>query len=214
MRLSGMSRAQLRAQPPALPVLGCPVLSCTVLSCTVLALAACAAPAAAPASHPAAQGTTTATQATRAPSAPPGRAVPAGAARVTLALVPDANVRARPPQPAEVTQPAKVRQLAALINGLPPFPSGRYSCPLDAGARLALTFSGGRPGPALAVATVKLEGCAGVDLVTGGRREPGLGPVNGGRRTAARALQIAGLTWNLDHAQSSFTPGGPARGVR
>jgi hypothetical protein len=89
---------------------------------------------------------------------------------VTLSLDPDANVHVKPPKPATITDPATIKRLTALIDGLPVFPAGAYeSCPFDAGAQLVLTFSAARAGPALAVATVKLEGCQGVELTVRGQ---------------------------------------------
>lgn len=128
---------------------------------------------------------------------PPSETIPAGTALVTFTLHPDMNVHRKPPQPVTVTSQAEIRQLAALINGLPAFPAGMYSCPTDGGASLVLTFRAGKAGPVLAVATIDLEGCEGVGLVIGGRQQPGLGTPDGGRPVAARAVKIAGLTWNL-----------------
>jgi hypothetical protein len=172
-----------------------------------LALAACAA-APAPTHAPTPAQATNVTQQT-GPPAPAAKssngqraardaaAIPAGASAVTLALHPDVNVHVKLPSPVTVTDPAKVRRLAALINGLPAFPAGAYSCPFDGGAALVLTFSAGRGGAELAVATVSLEGCEGVGLVAGGKPQPGLGAVDGGRQVAARALKAAGLNWDL-----------------
>lgn len=131
------------------------------------------------------------------PERPPGETIPAGTALVTLTLHPDVNVHRKPPQPVAVTSQAEIRQLAALVNGLPAFPAGMYSCPMDGGASLVLTFRAGQAGPVLAVATIDLEGCEGVGLVIGGRQQPGLGTPDGGRQVAARAVKLAGLTWNL-----------------
>jgi hypothetical protein len=137
----------------------------------------------------------------------PTETLPAGISAVTLTLRPDMNVHNIPPKPVTVTDAAKVRELIALINGLPTFPAGSYSCPEDGGARLVLTFSahvGATVGatasaPATATATVSLEGCEGVDLVIGGAQQPGLGSPDGGRQVAGQALKIAGLSWNLAH---------------
>jgi lipoprotein-anchoring transpeptidase ErfK/SrfK len=189
----------------------------------VLALAACGT---APASQPFAKTAATQTAQPR-PSGPAGPAstsnvsanmvptgtaatkkvparersetIPAGATTVTLVLKPDANTHASPPKPDKVTDPAKIRQLTALINRLPAFPAGVYSCPFDGGAQLVLTFGVGQGRPALAVATVKLEGCEGTDLTISGVSWPALGPLDGGRQTAAQALKIAGLNhWSLN----------------
>jgi hypothetical protein len=116
---------------------------------------------------------------------------------VSVARDPDMNVHVKPPATVTVTDQAKVRGLAALVNGLPPFPPGAYSCPADGGARLVLTFGAGRGRAPGAVATVSLEGCEGVGLVIGGAQRPGLGHVDGGRQVAGQALKVAGLSWNL-----------------
>jgi hypothetical protein len=136
-------------------------------------------------------------QVTWLPDGTPGEAIPAGATAVTLALTPDVNVHVKPPRPATVTDPVKVRQLTALIGGLPVFPRGTYNCPFNGAARLVLTFSAGAGGQVLAVATVSLEGCQGVDVTVRGRQQTELGSPGGGRGNAARALKLAGLRWEL-----------------
>jgi hypothetical protein len=66
-----------------------------------------------------------------------------------------------------------------------------------------LTPSGPAPppaagrGPALAVATVNLEACEGVDFTVGGKQQSGLGSVDGGQQVAAQAVQAARLNWKL-----------------
>ena len=129
------------------------------------------------------------------PARAPGEMIPGGATAVTLSLTQGMNTHDKAPAPVTVTDQATVRKLTALINSLPLFPAGSYSCPMDDGSSLALTF---RDGSALAVAKVSLTGCEGVDLTIGGQRQPGLGPVDGGRSTAVKALQAAGLNWDLN----------------
>ena len=73
-----------------------------------------------------------------------------------------------------ITDPAKVRALTALINGLTLFPPGAPDCPADFGGNLVLTFRAGPRTPALAVATVDLSGCDGVDLTIDGKSQPTL----------------------------------------
>jgi hypothetical protein len=116
---------------------------------------------------------------------------------VTLTLHPDVNVHVAAPKPVTITNQAKVTALAALINDLPLFPPGTYSCPMDAGGELVLAFNSGPGAGASAVATVDLEGCEGVSLVTDGRQQPGRGRPDGGRQVAAQALTSVGLSWNL-----------------
>jgi hypothetical protein len=126
-----------------------------------------------------------------------GGRIPAGVTAVTLSLRPGMNAHAKPPAPVTVTGQATVGKLVALVDGLPPFPAGHYSCPMDDGSGLMLTFSAGPAGKVLAVATVALAGCEGVDLTIGGKQQPGLGAPDGGRPDAAQALKIAGLRWAL-----------------
>ncbi len=80
----------------------------------------------------------------------------------------------KPPKPVTITDPAQVSELKALINGLPLFPPGMFSCPADFGDDLVLTFRAGPRTPALAVATVDFAGCDGVDLTINGKPQPAL----------------------------------------
>jgi lipoprotein-anchoring transpeptidase ErfK/SrfK len=183
----------------------------------VLALAACsAAPASQPsvktaATHAAQTGKPDSTNPAWANKVParmsptnvaptikaPGETIPARATTVTLTLKPDVNAHVKPPHPDTVTNPVKIRQLTALINGLPAFPAGIYSCPFDGGGQLVLTFRAAAAGTALAVATINLEGCEGVNLTVAGRQQSAVGKLDGGRPTATQALKIAGLNWKL-----------------
>jgi hypothetical protein len=102
----------------------------------------------------------------------------------------------QPPAPATVTDPAKVSQIAALIDAQPLFPPGPYSCPADDGQFLRLTFRARTGGPVLAVATLATSGCEGILITVGGKQQPELGPAVG-RTTASQVLKIAGLRWQL-----------------
>ena len=144
-------------------------------------------------------GTTLAGRASPSDPAPTGSPVPNRATVVTVSLHPDFNVHVTPPKPVAVTSPASVRGLTSLIDGLPAFPSGTFSCPMDAGARLTLSFKAGQNGPVLMVATVDLEGCQPVGVTVNGKEQPARGGPDGGRAVAAQALKIGGLTWNLGH---------------
>jgi hypothetical protein len=136
-------------------------------------------------------------QVTWIPSRPATEVVPSAARAVTLTVKPNMNSTAKPPAPVTITKLGRVRALAALINGLPEFPPGMYSCPADFGDALVLTFRAHPGGPALAVATVELSGCEGVGFTVGGKRQPGLGGPGDGSAVATQALKIAGLTWTL-----------------
>jgi hypothetical protein len=130
-----------------------------------------------------------------APSTAPGK-VPATATAVTISMEIGLNQGGRkPPAPVTITDPAKVRALIALINGLGRFPPGQYSCPADFADGLTLTFLAGPGARAIAVATVDLSGCDVVGLTIGGRRQPDLaGP---GTDSGPRILRAAGLPWRI-----------------
>lgn len=98
-----------------------------------------------------------------------------------------------------VTAPSAVRGLTSLINGLPTFPSGTFSRPMDGGARLTLSFSATPGGPARTVATVNLEGCQSVGMTVNGKQQQARGGPDGGRAVATQALKIGGVLWNLGH---------------
>jgi hypothetical protein len=135
-------------------------------------------------------------QVTWLPARPASEQVPAVARAVTISMDLGLNAGGKePPKPVTITDPAKVRALKALINGLAVFPPGPYSCPADFGDDLVLTFRAGPGTPPLAVATVDLEGCDGVDLTIDGRSQPALaGP---GTDTGPQLLKAAGLTWKI-----------------
>ena len=107
-----------------------------------------------------------------------------------------------------ITGPVRLRRIVALVDGLPLFPPGVFFCPVDGFARLVLTFRARPGGPALAVAEPDLEGCQRVSFTIGGKPQPSLGPVGGGRSFAASVARIAGLPWNLSKLLGNgLTPG-------
>ena len=107
------------------------------------------------------------------PARPASEKVPATAQAVTISMDLGPNQGGtRPPTPVTITGPAKVRALTALINGLARFPPGTFNCPADFGDDLVLTFRAGPRTPALAVATVDLAGCDGVDFTLDGKPQP------------------------------------------
>jgi hypothetical protein len=132
-------------------------------------------------------------QVTWLPARQAAEQVPARAKAVTIAMDIGMNQGGKkPPRPVTVTDPAKVRALIALIDGLPLQSPGTYHCPADFGDSLTLTFRASPQAPPLAVATVTLSGCQGVALTVGGKPQPGL---QGG--IGARILQVAGLPWKM-----------------
>ncbi|MGH3149242.1 MAG: hypothetical protein ACRDOB_00720 [Streptosporangiaceae bacterium] len=131
------------------------------------------------------------------PPRPAAEGVPSAAQAVTIAVKSDMNLHVTPPAPVTVTDPARVRRIVALVDGLPLSPRGGFSCPADGGATLVLTFRAQPGGPALAVAEPGLEGCEMVSFTIGGQPQPTLGSLDGGRLFAASVARIAGLPWNL-----------------
>ena len=123
--------------------------------------------------------------------------VPPAAQAVTIAVKPDINLHITPPAPVTVTDPAQVRRIVALVDGLPLSPPGDFSCPFDGFARLVQTFRAQPGGPALAVVEPDLEGCQWVSFTIGGKPQPSLGPAGGGLSFAASVARIARLPWNL-----------------
>jgi hypothetical protein len=153
---------------------------------------------------------------------PASERLPSAATIVTFTAVRGSASYLPPaPAPATITDPARVRRIAALVNSLPLYPQGMINpgCPMDAGQRLVLTFRARSGGPALAVAALELGGCPVVTLTIDGRQQP---PLTGASTLARETLQAAGLHWpGYDQADSSgpgetpgpivsTTPAGPA----
>jgi hypothetical protein len=142
-------------------------------------------------------------QVTYTPARPSGSYIAVAAVHsVLVTAVPGPNDRTAPPAPLLVTDPAKVRDLVALVNGLPLFPPGTYSCPMDDGKGVRLTFlstrGGGKAanGPVieaavLAVAFAKANGCGGVQLTIAGTQTS----LGWGSTAAEQALAITGMSW-------------------
>lgn len=132
------------------------------------------------------------------PPRPAAEVVPPAAQAVTIAVKPDINLHITPPAPVTVTDPAQVRRIVALVDGLPLSPPpGDFNCPFDGSASLVLTFQAQPGGPALAVAEPDLEGCQWVSFTIGGKPQPSLGAVDGGLSFAASVARVAGLPWNF-----------------
>jgi hypothetical protein len=130
------------------------------------------------------------------PARPASEKVPATAQAVTISMDLGLNQGGkRPPKPETITDPVRVSELKALINGLALFPPGMFSCPADFGDDLVLSFRAGPRTPALAVATVDFAGCDSVDLTINGKPQPALaGP---GTDNGPRILKTAGLAWTI-----------------
>jgi hypothetical protein len=120
--------------------------------------------------------------------------VPAQAKAVTITMDPDPNQGSeKPPEPATITDPAKVRKLAALINSLPVYTPGLRRClPNEIGASLTLTFRASPQGPPLASVTSQLSICQDITLTIGGKPQPDLRGAIG-----PKILQVAALPWTI-----------------
>jgi hypothetical protein len=123
--------------------------------------------------------------------------VSASASVLTIAHVMDMNLNNPAPKSVTLTDPARVRQIAALINALPLAQPGTFHCPMDAGAMLLLTFRARPGGPVLAVADLATESCQVVSFALAGQPQQKLGQVGGGDSLAAKVLRMAGLSWTL-----------------
>jgi len=120
--------------------------------------------------------------------------VPAQAKAVTITMNLDPNQGGeKPPKPTTITDPAKVRKLAGLINSLPVYTPGLRGClPDEIGASLTLTFRASPQGPPLAAATSQLSSCQDITLTIGGKPQPGLRGAIG-----PKILQVAALPWTI-----------------
>ncbi len=96
--------------------------------------------------------------------------IPAGVRRLTVS---ESQAEKTLIAPFTVRSAEKLRRVTALIDSLPLFPPGAYSCPADFGFEIRLAFYGHHGAP-LAVSLVDPNGCEGVGLKIHGHREPGL----------------------------------------
>ncbi|MGH3295197.1 MAG: hypothetical protein ACRDP7_25710 [Trebonia sp.] len=142
-------------------------------------------------------------QVTWTPAKPAGAVVPAAARAVTLSMNYGGNADGRkPPAPVTITDPVTVGDLAALVDHVPPLPSGSYNCPFADGMAFDLSFRARPGGPAIAFAVLQLNGCEWVDL-TVGKQDYSLGNPAGARSLATQVLKVAGVPWNLPPFQWS-----------
>lgn len=128
------------------------------------------------------------------PPRPASDLVPAAVRAVTIAQVPGAEA---PPGgrllgPVTITDPARVRALAALVDALPLslIPPGA-PCAMPAGPYLSLTFRARPAGTELAVAETD-QNCGTVDLTISGKETPAL---TQGPAVETGILKLAGLPW-------------------
>jgi len=119
--------------------------------------------------------------------------VPGTVRVVVVTPVPGMNDKAKPPAPLTVTDRGRVRRLVSLVNGLSLAPRGVFTCMMDDGRGVRLTFLSSPGRTVLANALAKSSGCGGVRLTIGARTTAlGLGP-----SAARQALAISGMNWKL-----------------
>ena len=135
------------------------------------------------------------------PPRPAGSKIPTTARTVTIAessngdmAGPGGPTDKRLPAPVTITDPATVRALATLIDGLPlsTIPPDT-PCPATVGPYLSLTFRARSGGPALATVQTD-QPCDGVTLTVGGKQEPTL---QNEPTLDGRILKLAALPWKL-----------------
>lgn len=134
------------------------------------------------------------------PAKPAAERVPSAAKVVTVTVLtaPGGSPTHRA-GPVIVTDPAKVRRIAALVDGLSLDPSGVSSCPMFTDG-VSLTFRAGAVGPAL-VKVSDVTPCHVAIFSADGRQLPGLAP---GSSFDRQVVALAGLPPPM----TSTTPGG------
>ncbi|MCW2931071.1 MAG: hypothetical protein JWM19_2033 [Actinomycetia bacterium] len=126
------------------------------------------------------------------PPRPATEKVPAGVKVVTITASPDANHPKGTPAPVTVTSPAKVAQIVALLDGLSLKTSSTFSCPMEQGEGITLSFRAKPGGPVLATASEWIPSCGSVNFTIGRVRQPTL--ADWGSFTT-KVLAIAGAHW-------------------
>jgi hypothetical protein len=133
------------------------------------------------------------------PPRPAASQIPSAAGTVTIAESsdggPTGSTASRLPAPVTITDPATVRRLATLVDGLPlsTIPPDA-PCPFSLRPFLSLTFRARPGGPA--VATVQTDQpCGEVALTVRGEQQPAL---QNEPTLDGRILTLAGLPWKLE----------------
>jgi hypothetical protein len=141
------------------------------------------------------------------PPRPATSLIPATARTVTIAELPSGEVvapggaTAKPlPAPVTITDPAAVRGIATLIDGLPLSTIPPDSpCPATIGPFLSLTFRARPGGPALATVQTD-QSCDGVTLTVRGKQQPAL---ENEPTLDGRILKLATLPWQINPVLSN-----------
>jgi hypothetical protein len=124
------------------------------------------------------------------PARPASERVPAAASAVTVSVQRGMVADVKIPPSVTITDPAKVRELAAATDALPLWSGEHVMCPADFGESVRLTFTKGPGGPALAVAVASVSGCGLTNFTVNGKPEL---PLAGGAALAREALAVTGL---------------------
>ncbi len=129
------------------------------------------------------------------PPRPVGSLIPPAARTVTIAeLYNGAPAPGSLPAPVTITDPATVRKLAAVIDGLPlsTLPAD-VPCPFSLHRYLSLTFRARPGGPALAIAQTGQQ-CDAVALTVRGEQQS---PLQNQDTLDPQIIKLAGLPWKL-----------------
>jgi hypothetical protein len=140
------------------------------------------------------------------PSRPASDLVPATARVVTLSEVAVVDTAPKLPAPVTITDASAVRQLMALVNGLPLSTIGAAFCPAPISNELVLTFRASPGGPVLATAQGPGD-CGTVQLTIRGKEQPALQPTDS---FTQNALTAAGVHWIRIAGQVYWQPPRPA----
>jgi hypothetical protein len=94
-----------------------------------------------------------------------------------------------------ITDPAKVARIAAIINGLAPFPPGMLSCAVDNGAAMRLTFRTSLGGRAVATVLATYTGCPGISSPDAPNMPFLEDNTSSGQQVQQLVLGLAGVRW-------------------
>lgn len=94
-----------------------------------------------------------------------------------------------------ITDPAKVSRIAAIINGLAPFPIGVLSCAEDNGAAMRLTFRTSVGVRAIVTVLATYTGCSGVARPDTPNMPFLEDYTSSGQQVQQLALAVAGVRW-------------------
>jgi hypothetical protein len=94
-----------------------------------------------------------------------------------------------------ITDPAVVARIAAIINGLAPFPIGELSCAEGNGAAMQLTFRTSLDGPTIATVLATYTGCPRVSSLDAQNMPDLEDYTSSGQQVQQLVLAIAGVRW-------------------